>query len=169
MNTGEIIKQLRLRRGMSQEELGKKIGVQKAAINKYEKGLVVNLKRETIAKLADALDTTPTILMGWDENGLNQDFSGVEPMIPVPMEQSTRGMTPEERQAHYHGLHLAGQKEKPIGQEADGLTEEELLRISAAMAQMNKEGRERAVELVEDLAAGGRFKKHGTDRMGKEA
>lgn len=44
MNTGEIIKQLRLRRGMSQEELGKKIGVQKAAINKYEKGLVVNLK-----------------------------------------------------------------------------------------------------------------------------
>lgn len=168
MNTGEIIKQLRLRRGMSQEELGKKIGVQKAAINKYEKGLVVNLKRETIAKLADALDTTPTILMGWDENGLNQDFSGVEPMIPVPMEQSTRGMTPEERQAHYHGLHLAGQKEKPIGQEADGLTEEELLRISAALAQMNKEGRERAVELVEDLAAGGRFKKHGTDRMGKE-
>lgn len=113
MNTGEIIKQLRLRRGMSQEELGKKIGVQKAAINKYEKGLVVNLKRETIAKLADALDTTPTILMGWDENGLNQDFSGVEPMIPVPIEQSTRGMTPEERQAHYHGLHLAGQKEKP--------------------------------------------------------
>ena len=73
MNTGEIIKQLRLSRGMSQEELGKKIGVQKAAINKYEKGLVVNLKRETIAKLADALDTTPTILMGWDENGLNQD------------------------------------------------------------------------------------------------
>ena len=60
-------------------------------------------------------------------------------------------------------------KEKPIGQEADGLTEEELLRISAAMAQMNKEGRERAVELVEDLAAGGRFKKPGTDRMGKEA
>ena len=37
------------------------------------------------------------------------------------------------------------------------------------MAQMNKEGRERAVELVEDLAAGGRFKKPGKDTMGKEA
>lgn len=60
-------------------------------------------------------------------------------------------------------------KEKPIGREADGLTEEELLRISAAMAQMNKEGRERAVEMVEDLAAGGRFKKPGKDTMGKEA
>lgn len=94
---------------------------------------------------------------------------GYDTMEQVSPEQSTRGMTPEEREAHYRGLHLSEQKEKPIGQEADGLTEEELLRISAAMAQMNKEGRERAVELVEDLAAGGRFKKLGTDRMGKEA
>lgn len=90
-------------------------------------------------------------------------------MKPVPPEQSTRGMTSEERAAHYRGLRAEEQKEKPADQVADGLTEEELLRISAAMAQMNKEGRERAVELVEDLAAGGRFKKPGTDRMGKEA
>lgn len=113
MNTGEIIKELRLKLGMSQEELGKKIGVQKAAINKYEKGLVVNLKRETIAKLADALETTPTILMGWDKDGLNQDFTGVEQMQLVPSEQSTRGMTPEEREAYYRGQHLDGKKEKP--------------------------------------------------------
>lgn len=113
MNTGEIIKELRLKLGMSQEELGKKIGVQKAAINKYEKGLVVNLKRETIAKLADALETTPTILMGWDKDGLNQDFTGVEQMQLVPPEQSTRGMTPEEREAYYRGQHLEEKKEKP--------------------------------------------------------
>ena len=56
----------------------------------------------------------------------------------------------------------------PIG-EAGGLTADELSRIFAAMAQMNKEGRERAVELVEDLAAGGRYKKTGADRLGKEA
>ena len=49
------------------------------------------------------------------------------------------------------------------------LTREELERISAAMAEMNEEGRERAVEMVEDLAAGGRFKKHCSDAMDKEA
>lgn len=56
----------------------------------------------------------------------------------------------------------------PIG-EAGVLTAQELSRISAAMAQMNEEGRERAVELVEDLAAGGRYKKTGADSLGKEA
>ena len=38
------------------------------------------------------------------------------------------------------------------------LTPSELSRLSAAMAHLNTEGRERAVELVEDLAAAGRFK-----------
>ena len=58
MTTGEKIKMLRVKKGMSQEELGKKVGVQKAAINKYEKGIVVNLKMSTIAKLADALSSS---------------------------------------------------------------------------------------------------------------
>lgn len=56
----------------------------------------------------------------------------------------------------------------PIG-EAGVLTAQELSRISAAMAQMNEEGRERAVELVEDLAAGGRYKKTGADSLAQEA
>lgn len=68
------------------------------------------------------------------------------------------------------------EKEKPAPTNGDGtsdwtsvLTRDELERISAAMAEMNEEGRERAVEMVEDLAAGGRFKKHREDAMDKEA
>ena len=67
MDVGQRIKKLRLENEMSQEELGNKIGVKRAAINKYENGTVVNLKRSTISKLADALNTTPTYLMGWEE------------------------------------------------------------------------------------------------------
>ena len=37
MNMGERIKQLRQANGLTQEELGKYIGVKKAAIMKYEK------------------------------------------------------------------------------------------------------------------------------------
>lgn len=66
MTTGERIKKLRTELGLSQDELGKMIGVKNAAIYKYEKGLVVNLKRDTIAKLASALNTTPAYLMGLD-------------------------------------------------------------------------------------------------------
>ena len=65
-STGAKIKELRTALGITQQELGDMIGVQKAAINKYETGIVVNLKRSTIAKLADALHTTPAYLMGWE-------------------------------------------------------------------------------------------------------
>ncbi len=55
MKTSEKIKYLRIRKGMTQEELGDLIGVKKAAVNKYETGRVVNIKRSTLQKLADAL------------------------------------------------------------------------------------------------------------------
>lgn len=68
MTTGERIRQLRIAHQMTQEELGAKVGVQKAAIYKYENGLIVNLKRSTIEKLALVLDTTPTYLMGMEDD-----------------------------------------------------------------------------------------------------
>ena len=67
MTTGERIHQLRIEHQMTQEELGAKVGVQKAAIYKYENGLVVNLKRSILEKLALVLDTTPTYLMGMED------------------------------------------------------------------------------------------------------
>lgn len=68
MTTGERIKQLRIAKGLSQEELGAMIGVQKAAVNKYEKNIVVNLKRSVMEKLAAALDADPVYLFGFGAN-----------------------------------------------------------------------------------------------------
>lgn len=67
MATGERIKMLRTQLGMSQTELGNKVGVKTSAIYKYENGLVVNLKRSTIDRLAEALGTTGSYLMGYDD------------------------------------------------------------------------------------------------------
>lgn len=67
MTIGEKIKQARLAKGYTQEELGNLVGVKKAAINKYESGIVQNLKRSMIAKLADALDIDPVSLIGIDD------------------------------------------------------------------------------------------------------
>lgn len=67
MKTSEKIKQLRLSKGLSQEALGDIVGVKKAAINKYETGRVVNIKRSTLQKLADALDVMPADLLDDDE------------------------------------------------------------------------------------------------------
>lgn len=75
MTTGEKIKMLRVRKGMTQEELGMKVGVQRAAINKYEKGTVVNIKRSTLDKLAAALGVSPADLLD-DSTHLYDDGSG---------------------------------------------------------------------------------------------
>jgi transcriptional regulator with XRE-family HTH domain len=56
MEIGQKIRKARLAKNMTQEELGKVVGLQKSAIAKYESGRVVNIKRSTIQKLALALD-----------------------------------------------------------------------------------------------------------------
>lgn len=35
-------------------------------MNKYEKETVDNIKKSVVEKIAQALDTTPSYLMGWD-------------------------------------------------------------------------------------------------------
>lgn len=55
-NIGKLIKDARLAKGLTQEELGNMVGVQKSAIAKYENGRVVNIKRSTLQGLAKALD-----------------------------------------------------------------------------------------------------------------
>lgn len=71
-NPGERIRELRKLINMSQEELGRRVGVQRAAIQKYEKGTVQNIPLQTIEEIAKVLDVSPTYLVGWDEMNYNQ-------------------------------------------------------------------------------------------------
>ena len=56
MEIGELIREARIAKGLTQEELGKLVGVQKSAIAKYENGRVVNIKRSTLQNLATTLN-----------------------------------------------------------------------------------------------------------------
>lgn len=68
---GTKIRELRILSGMSQEELGKRIGVQRAAIQKYEKGSVTNIPIATIEKIATIFDVSPNYLVGWSNDNSN--------------------------------------------------------------------------------------------------
>ena len=63
MDIGQKIKKARLERGLTQQELGAIVGVQKSAIAKYESGRVVNIKRSTLQKIAKALNIRPSELI----------------------------------------------------------------------------------------------------------
>lgn len=70
MTTGDRIKKARMAKGMTQEELAEKLGVKFGVISKYETGRVKNLKRETIAALAEILDVKPSWLMCMDDDNM---------------------------------------------------------------------------------------------------
>lgn len=63
MEIGKKIKEARLAKGLTQQELGDIIGVQKSAIAKYENGRVINIKRSTMQKIASALNIRPSELL----------------------------------------------------------------------------------------------------------
>ena len=62
------IKQLRLERDMTLEQVASIVGVGKSTVRKWETGMIANMKRDKIALLASALGTTPAYLMGWKED-----------------------------------------------------------------------------------------------------
>lgn len=62
------IKQLRLEKDMTLEQVASVVGVGKSTVRKWETGMIANMKRDKIALLAKALDTTPSYLMGWGED-----------------------------------------------------------------------------------------------------
>ena len=61
------IKELRLAKGMTLEQVADIVGVGKSTVRKWETGMIANMKRDKIALLAKALGTTPAYLMGWKE------------------------------------------------------------------------------------------------------
>lgn len=68
MDMGQKIKALREQKGLTLEELGNKVGVGKSTVRKWETGIISNMKRDKIAKVASALDVSPSYLMGWENN-----------------------------------------------------------------------------------------------------
>ncbi len=129
MTTGQRIRQLRLAAKLSQEELGAMVGVRKAAIHKYETGLVVNLKQVTVERLAAALGTTPAYLLGLEQPPLPSGALPYHPTQRIPIlgrisagfpiyaEQNIEGYTVTDLNggAEYFALRVSGDSMNAIG------------------------------------------------------
>lgn len=98
MEFKDLIKKRRLDLGLTMEELGKKIGVSKATIQRYESGEIKNVRRDKIAKLANALDTTPAYLMGWEDTTADEDKEIVNYFLSLgdKLSDGVEDMTQEE-------------------------------------------------------------------------
>lgn len=67
-NLGQRIYDLRKAAGLTLEDVGTAVGVGKSTVRKWENGIIANMRRDKIKKLASALHTTPAYLMGWTDD-----------------------------------------------------------------------------------------------------
>lgn len=76
---GKRIYNLRKARGLTLESVGQAVGVGRSTVRKWENGIIANMRRDKIKKLATALGTTPSYIMGWtddpDDDGLSSPSS----------------------------------------------------------------------------------------------
>ena len=81
---GRRIRQLREKKGMSLEDLGQAIGTTRQNIFKYEAGDITNIPYDKLRKIAEALDTDPWYILGW-EPPKKKDNREAKDMISVPL------------------------------------------------------------------------------------
>lgn len=85
MTIGERIKELRLEKHYSLRDLAKQIGVTAPTIQRYESGEIPNISPEMVRKLASALGTSASWLLGEHEqtakNAVTVELSSTESML----------------------------------------------------------------------------------------
>jgi len=69
MTIGQKLRELRIKAGLTQTEVAKKLGVATQTVFKYEKDLVQNIPASTVEKLAELFGSTPAALLGWANIG----------------------------------------------------------------------------------------------------
>lgn len=88
MDFKDKIKFNREKLGYTLEELSKLVGVSAPTIQRYESGEIKNVRRDKIAKLAKALDVTPSYLMGWEDENSEPILENIPGIItPVKMKR----------------------------------------------------------------------------------
>lgn len=67
MEIKDILKNRRIELGLTMKEVSEIVGVSEATISRWESGDIANMRRDKIAALANALQMSPAVIMGWEQ------------------------------------------------------------------------------------------------------
>lgn len=68
IKVGNRIKTARKDKGITLKELGEKIGLTEATIQKYESGNIKNIDVELLKRMATVLEVDPALLAAWEDD-----------------------------------------------------------------------------------------------------
>ena len=74
MTIGERMKAQRKALKISADELAARLGKDRSTIYRYEKGEIENVPLELLEPIANALETTPQYLLGWEQNETEEEY-----------------------------------------------------------------------------------------------
>lgn len=92
---GNKIRQARLAKHLTQEDLAKKVGTTKQNIYKYETGIITNIPLDRLEAIADVLSVTPSDLTGWYGPSIHAhvsdpSFAGAASLVQFPAGEDPR-------------------------------------------------------------------------------
>ncbi len=88
MTVGERIKARRKQIGMSAEQVAQQLNISPSTVYRYENGDIEKMGIDKLTPIANALQTTPAYLMGWEEfspHPLPNDISPLPPSRTYPL------------------------------------------------------------------------------------
>lgn len=109
------IRDLRAKHSLTLEQVAQQVGVGRSTVRKWETGLIANMRRDKIEKLARALHTTPGYLMGWED-----DVDSTDPSATC-------------RTENYNTIRIAG---RDGSYQERHLTDQQLAALKAILDQM---------------------------------
>lgn len=128
MTTGQRIKAARKKAGMTQKELGDKLGISYVGVSQWENDLR-NPKLETLQRIADSLGVPVSILMGYEESYYE--------LKPLDLESLKHSFERSLKNLVNSGIIGTAQTPQDL--------------VLAAMSKLNYEGQQKVVERAEEL------------------
>lgn len=135
---GERIKALRQSRAMTQAQLGNILGVQKAAVQKYESGSVRNIGSDKIKLLCKTFGVFPRYFVYEDDDEFHRDIFG-KLFADGNRPRLTDGET--------------------VIKIMNGEIGQHMLRIMTEISELNSDGFKRVSDYVSDVHGNERFRK----------
>lgn len=91
--SGDKLKEARIEKGLTLQQLGKLIGVSHATLSKYESGDIENIPPNRIEDLARVLEVSPSYLMGW-EDSFTKERNVVKKLVEHTRKKHIRWIAP---------------------------------------------------------------------------
>jgi transcriptional regulator with XRE-family HTH domain len=136
--TGQRIKAQRKQKQMSADEVASKLGVSRSTIFRYENGHIEKVPANVLERLAEILDTTPTYLMGWDDESLP---------IKNP-EDKNAAMVKESSDDTYE----IDERLRTISMKATPIDKDSIIRMAEIYLTLTEVGKKKASDYVIDLS-----------------